>query len=106
MRTRPSIASYLLQRPSTKRPRDAVDAANAAALRDAVSALANPGESIVAGGLVSFSPPQASASRCTPFQSIRVPIGTRLLQTRATTVAGEQDTDLLLLRCLRPPRVP
>ena len=65
-----------------------------------------PGESIVAGGLVSFSPPQASASRCTPFQSIRVPIGTRLLQTRATTVAGAQDTDLLLLRCLRPPRVP
>jgi hypothetical protein len=101
-----SIASYLLQRPSTKRPRDAADAANAAALRDAVAALANPGESIVAGPLVSFSPPQASASRCTPFEDIRVPIGTRVLQTRATTVGGAQDTDTLSLRCLRPPRVP
>jgi hypothetical protein len=96
-----SIASYLVQRPSAKRPRDATDAANAAALRDAVAALASPGESIVAGGLVSFIPPQSSVSRCTPFQNIRVPIGTRVLQTRATTITGAKDTDFLSLRCVR-----
>lgn len=103
-----SLASYLLQKPSTTRPRDAADVANGTALRNAVAALGTPSGN-VAGALVSFAP-APSASACTPFQDIRVPLGTRVLRARATTGTGVVDGDQLSLRCLppvaavRPPR--
>ncbi len=95
-----SISSYLVQFPRAKHPRDAIDAANGTTLRNAVAALTTPG-GIVAGNLISFAPPASAPNSCTPFQNIRVPVGTRTLRTRATTPGGGIDADQLSLRCLR-----
>lgn len=94
-----SLASYLVRQPRAIRPRDAFDAANGAALRAAVASLTTPG-GIVSGGLVSFVPPAASTAGCTPFQDIRIPVGTRTLRASARTAGGAVDTDQLSLRCL------
>ncbi len=96
-----AIASFQVQRPSSTRPKDAADAANAATLKSAVASLVASGATI-AGAVVSFSPPDASVSACTPFQDIRVPGGTRVLRIRATTPAGVADSDHLTLRCQPP----
>ncbi len=95
-----SLATYTVQKPSVTRPRDAADVANGDALRGAVAALASPAGAI-AGGIVSFSN-APSATTCTPFQDVRVPLGMRVLRTRAVTGTGVLDTDQLTLRCLPP----
>jgi hypothetical protein len=94
-----SIASYQVQKPSATRPKDAADSANGAALRNAVAALGTPAGA-VNGGAVTFAPPASAASTCTPFQSIRVPLGTRVLRTRTMTPQGTTDSDQLSLRCV------
>ena len=96
-----SIASFLVQRPSSKRPRDAADIANGAALKSAVASLVGSGATTV-GALVSFTPPAATTGACSDFQNILVPQGTRILRVRATTPAGVADTDHLTLRCTPP----
>ena len=96
-----SIASFLVQRPSSKRPKDAADTANGTALKNAMSSLVGSGAT-VSGALVSFAPPASSTGACSDFQDIRVPLGTRVLRVRATTPTGVADTDHLTLRCTPP----
>jgi hypothetical protein len=96
-----AIKDYRLLAPSTRRPKDAADVANAATLLQAIAALAAPPLPTVFDGRVSFGPALALADRCTPLQSFVVPVGTRVLRTRATTDAKKTDADQLRLQCTR-----
>jgi hypothetical protein len=96
-----AIGEYRLLAPSTRRPRDAADVANAATLLQAVAGLALPPAPTVTNGRVTFVPPLAAPDRCTTFQNLVVPVGTRVLRTRASTPAKRTDIDQLRLHCTR-----
>jgi hypothetical protein len=96
-----AISDYRVVAPSTRRPKDAADVANAATLLQAIAALALPPLPTVLDGRVSFGPVLAVGDRCTPLQSFVVPVGTRVLRTRATTDAKKTDSDQLRLQCTR-----
>ncbi|MCC6849982.1 MAG: hypothetical protein IT294_15870 [Deltaproteobacteria bacterium] len=96
-----TLDEYYLLAPSVERPRDAVDAANAATLLAAVAGLGVPPAPTVAAGRVAFSPALATLDRCTTLQPIVVPVGTRVLRSRALTPGARSDTDQLRLRCLK-----
>ena len=78
---------------------DAADAANAATLLAAVTSLGVPPAPTIGDGSVTFVPAIATLDRCTTLQPIVVPIGTRVLRSRAITPTGRSDTDQLRLRC-------
>ncbi len=94
-----AITEYRLLAPNVRRPRDVADATNAATLLGAVATLGVPTPPVLANGRVAFAPGLGATDRCTPFQNVLVPIGTRVLRTRATTDAKRSDTDQLRLRC-------
>ncbi len=96
-----ALASYRVLTPSIVKPRDAADAGNAAALVQAVAGLGPPATVAVIASQVTFTPALASADRCSRFQSLVVPVGTRVLRTRATATTRRTDVDQLRLRCLR-----
>ena len=95
-----ALSEYRLLAPSTRKPRDAADVANAAALLQAITSLGLQPAPAVAGGRVSFAPALTSRDRCTTLRSLIVPIGTRVFRTSATTPAKRTDIDQLRLRCL------
>lgn len=95
-----AVSEYRLLAPSSRKPRDAADAANAATLLAAVTNLGLPPAPIV-DGRVGFVPSLAAPDRCTPLQRIVVPVGTRILRSRATTTTKRSDGDQLRLRCLK-----
>lgn len=94
-----TLGEYRVLAPSTRRPRDAADAANGAALLQAVAALALSPAPVVADGRVVFTPPLATLDRCTPFQRLQVPVGRRVFRTRALIPPRRRDSDQLHLRC-------
>jgi hypothetical protein len=94
------VTEWTLLGPRVKRPKDAFDVANVAALIDAVAGLVMPAAPTAAGG-TSFSPPLGGGGRCTTFLPVVVPHGTRVLRARAESAATRPDTDKLRLRCLR-----
>jgi hypothetical protein len=96
-----AIAEYRVLAPSLRRPRTAIDAANGAALLQAIAGLAPPPVPSIADGRVMFTPPFTTADRCTPFQRLVVPVGTRTFRTRAVIPPKRIDSDQLLLRCLK-----
>ncbi len=96
-----AITEYRLLAPNGRRPRDAADAANAATLLAAVTNLGVPAAPTVADGRIAFSPALAALDRCTPLQGIVVPVGTKVLRSRAVTTTKRRDTDQLRLRCLK-----
>ncbi len=96
-----AVTEYRLLAPSSRRPRDAVDALNAANLLAAVASLGLPPAPTIADGRVGFAPALGTLDRCTTFQRVLVPIGTRVLRSKATTPAKKTDTDQLRLRCLK-----
>ncbi|MCC6766389.1 MAG: hypothetical protein IT293_17145 [Deltaproteobacteria bacterium] len=96
-----ALGEYRLLAPSIRRPRDAADAANAAKLLAAVAGLGVPPAPTVSDDRVAFAPALATLDRCTTLQPIVVPIGTRVLRSRALTPGKRSDTDQLRLRCLQ-----
>jgi hypothetical protein len=96
-----ALTDYRLLTPSTRRPRDAADVVNAATLLHAITGLAVPPAASLAGPQVTFAPALSTRGRCTTFQGLVVPVGTRVFRTRATTPAKRTDVDQLRLRCTR-----
>ncbi len=96
-----AIAEYRLLSPSPRRPRDVIDVTNGATLLQAVAGLALAPVPAVAGGRVTFTPPLATLDRCTPFQRLVVPIGTRAFRSRALIPPRRSDADQLRLRCTK-----
>ncbi|MEO6027952.1 MAG: hypothetical protein ABIR79_13895 [Candidatus Binatia bacterium] len=96
-----AVSEYRVLAPSPRRPKDAADVANGATLLATVAGLALPPVPTIADGRVTFEPALATPDRCTTFQRFLVPVGTRVLRTRATTPAKRRDTDQLRLKCAR-----
>jgi hypothetical protein len=95
-----AVTSYVLQSPNAVRPRDGFDRQNAARLHAAVAALASPGGA-TSGKSVAFAPAATALNRCSPFQSIVLPVGLRTLRGKAVVAPRKTDTDQLRLQCLR-----
>lgn len=96
-----ALVAYRLLSPNPVKPRDAVDAANAATLLQAITSLSVPLASPVDRGQVTFAPAFTTLDRCSTLQDLVVPVGTRVLRTRATTPEKRTDTDQLRLRCVK-----
>lgn len=96
-----AVVEYRLLAPSTRRPRDIIDVLNGGTLLEAVAGLALPPVPAVADGRVTFTPPLATPDRCTAFQRLVVPIGTRTFRTRAIIPPKRSDADQLRLRCTK-----
>ncbi len=96
-----AVSEYRVLAPSPRRPKDAADAVNGATLVSAVANLAVPPTAAITDGRVTFAPPLGTPDRCTTLQRLLVPIGTRVLRTRATTPAKRHDSDQLRLTCTR-----
>jgi hypothetical protein len=94
-----AVAEYRLLSPNSRKPRDLVDAVNAATLLQAVASLGLPPAPAVADGRVAFAPALTTLDRCTTFQHVVVPVGTRVLRSQALTPARKTDSDQLRLRC-------
>jgi hypothetical protein len=96
-----AVTEYRLLAPNGRKPRDAVDALNASTLLGAVAALDLPPAPTVADGRIGFAPALGSLDRCTPFQPVLVPVGTRVLRSKAITPAKKSDADQLRLKCTK-----
>lgn len=96
-----AIAEYRLLSPSPRRPRDIIDTQNGGTLLQAVAGLALPPVPAIANGRVTFTPPLATLDRCTAFERLVVPIGTRTFRTRALIPPKKSDADQLRLRCTK-----
>ena len=94
-----AVAEYRLLSPNSRKPRDLVDAVNAATLLQAVASLGLPPAPAVADGRVAFAPALTTLDRCTTFQRVVVPVGTRVLRSQALTPTKKTDSDQLRLRC-------
>ncbi len=96
-----ALGSYRLLSPSPVKPRDAADAANVATLLQTITALSIPVAAPAVRGQVTFAPAFTSIDRCSTLQNLVVPIGTRILRTRATSTEKRTDTDQLRLKCVK-----
>ncbi len=90
-----SVSTYELRSPA---PRSAA----AQAMLTAVAALAPSSQSGKRHNRVSFNPPDATASNCTPLLPLPVRLGHPVaVQVLATSPTRIRDTDKLLLKCVR-----
>jgi hypothetical protein len=96
-----ALASYRLLSPSPVKPRDAADAANAGTLLQTIADLSLPVAGPPDRGQITFAPAFAAPDRCSPLQDLVVPVGTRVLRTRATATDKRTDTDQLRLKCVK-----
>src|SRR5204862_5980983 len=94
-----ALTSYRLLSPSPVKPRDPIDVANGGTLLAAITSLNVP--LAVDRGQVTFAPAFTTLDRCSNLQDLVVPVGTRVLRTRATTPDKRTDTDQLRLHCLK-----
>jgi hypothetical protein len=95
-----ALAAYRVLAPNPAKPRDAVDVANAASLLRAITSLSVP-LAPTDRGQVTFAPAFTTLDRCSTLQDLVVPVGTRVLRTRATTPEKRSDTDQLRLHCVK-----
>ncbi len=96
-----AVAEYRLLTPNARKPRDAFDALNAMTILDAVANLGLPPRPPTGDGRVAFAPALGALDRCTTLQRLVVPVGTRVLRTKASTPAKRTDSDQLRLRCVK-----
>ncbi len=90
-----SISTYELRSPPPR-------SATAQSMLAAVAALAPSSRGGKRQNRVSFNPPDATASNCTPLLPVRVPLAHPLIvQVQATSPTRTRDKDKLRLKCVR-----
>ena len=78
---------------------DPVDADVAASLLTAITSLS--ASSVALSGATARIDPPLGVDRCSTYQAVTVPIGTRIIRIKARNTVGKTDGDTLRVRCTR-----